>query len=363
MRRIFTFVLAFAVFILALSSCEFVGNDTHEHTFGDPSCTEPQKCSCGETLGEPLGHKFTSPTCTAASTCEYCGISDGEPLPHDLTEPTCISPSFCRNDGCRYTEGTLGSHVLSYNVTDGAVVYSCSVCGTAMTMDDVHYLDGTDHEYIVGVANRDNCYTHNGTHLPVLNENGYFELFNKVGKDAQLQLWIPSNTAEEGYLSGFTSGGGAVGFLSFDINAFYDTNFGIKFVDTSAEGARWSREWCITDPFMTLSKIYSLDGELTVTVSGWDDLTLIHAPVTPEDRFTGWINFIIGIELDADSDEIILHYYANGEYVGSASRPLTTSTGGINSIYVNGTTSALGSGIMLDNVAIGYKSDAEWLFD
>ncbi len=36
----------------------------HEHAWSDATCTEPQKCECGETQGEALGHTYSYNLCT-----------------------------------------------------------------------------------------------------------------------------------------------------------------------------------------------------------------------------------------------------------------------------------------------------------
>ena len=45
---------------------------THTHTWSDATCTEPQKCECGETQGEALGHSY------AEGKCTVCGAEDSE---------------------------------------------------------------------------------------------------------------------------------------------------------------------------------------------------------------------------------------------------------------------------------------------
>ena len=52
MKRIMAILLAFAM-LFTLSACG------HKHTWEDATCTTPKTCSkCGETEGEPLGHKW-----------------------------------------------------------------------------------------------------------------------------------------------------------------------------------------------------------------------------------------------------------------------------------------------------------------
>ena len=40
------------------------GAQTHTHSFGDATCTQPATCSCGATQGTALGHTTTNGTCT-----------------------------------------------------------------------------------------------------------------------------------------------------------------------------------------------------------------------------------------------------------------------------------------------------------
>ncbi|MBQ3041992.1 MAG: hypothetical protein IJD47_02225, partial [Clostridia bacterium] len=47
------------------------GGQTHTHSFGQATCTQPATCSCGATQGTALGHTTTNGTCTR------CGIVVG----------------------------------------------------------------------------------------------------------------------------------------------------------------------------------------------------------------------------------------------------------------------------------------------
>ena len=49
------------------------------------TCTEPRTCAvCGETEGEPTGHKWTDATEKAPKTCAICGAMEGERLKNVL---------------------------------------------------------------------------------------------------------------------------------------------------------------------------------------------------------------------------------------------------------------------------------------
>lgn len=42
---------------------------THTHSFSSATCTEPARCSCGATNGNPLGHNYSN------GACSNCGIT------------------------------------------------------------------------------------------------------------------------------------------------------------------------------------------------------------------------------------------------------------------------------------------------
>lgn len=69
------------VLIFSLCSC-------HKHEFAPATCTEPAKCSCGETHGDPLGHSFTEPTCTEAAKCTVCGQAGDAAYGHEYISGT-----------------------------------------------------------------------------------------------------------------------------------------------------------------------------------------------------------------------------------------------------------------------------------
>ena len=69
----------------------------HEHAWSDATCTDPQKCECGETQGEALGHTpGAEPTCTVAQTCTVCGTELAAKLGH-LDENL---DTHCDREGC-----------------------------------------------------------------------------------------------------------------------------------------------------------------------------------------------------------------------------------------------------------------------
>lgn len=63
---------------------------THTHSFSAATCTEPQKCSCGETTGTPTGHNWQEATCKTPKTCSVCQATDGNIGDHKYANGTCV---------------------------------------------------------------------------------------------------------------------------------------------------------------------------------------------------------------------------------------------------------------------------------
>lgn len=240
---------------------------------------------------------------------------------------------------------------------NGKTVYSCSKCMCTLTLDSSYYLDGNTLDNIVGVGNYKDFTTRPGTNQPLLSQGAY-ELINDTGNRGKLELWVPSLYSTFG---GFSSEANALGFVSFKVNAYTDESYNFYFTDNSVNATRWSSEWCITDAFLTVTAPKTKDGKTTVDLIGWDGIVLTSIEVDPTDKFTGWIDVKACIELDPESDTITLHYYANNEYVASASRVLTTKSNAINSICINGYTSTVGSGIVIDDIIFGYSAEGKWI--
>ena len=52
------------------SSSDTVSSEEHKHSFKAATCTAPKTCSCGETEGKALGHKYTK------GVCSRCGAKN-----------------------------------------------------------------------------------------------------------------------------------------------------------------------------------------------------------------------------------------------------------------------------------------------
>ena len=305
--------------------------DTHCRNFGTSS--EMHSWDNGVVITDPSKNSCTPGT--IRYTCSECNLTKDEAIISETPHSS-----------------------ITAEVNNGKIVYTCVDCGCTYTPTALFYLDGSSHSGIIGVGNADNYATVEGTHQPIINGNGEYELINKTDKDGNLELWVPSKSA---LASGFASDNDATGFFAFKVNALTDNNFSFNFVDTSSSGAKWSDTWCLTDAFFTISAPKTENGKTTVRVAGWDGVTLKTVEVSSEQSFTGWIDVKIYIELNPDDDTITLHYYIEGEYVASVSKELTTATNAINSVCISGSTGMLSSGIKLDDIVFSYSASGAWV--
>ena len=263
-----------------------------------------------------------------------------------IIEYTCTE---CGEKGYRTVFSDIPHASLEHTSTDGVITYNCTVCDHAFTPEKGYFMDGTDYNGLIGVGNSAHYDTATGSQNPLINEAGEYELLKKNARqNAKMELWIPNTLSDMDVLS---SGNNATGFVSFKVNAYTDDYISMQFVDTASNNGtdRWTANGCITDKFFNIAKP---DSDGTVKVTGWDDIILKSVTVG-DDKFTGWFDVKIVMELSAEDDTITLHYYIDGQYVDSASRELTTLTNGVDSIYILGYNKAKGSGIKLDDVAFG----------
>ena len=289
---------------------------------------------------------------------------------HDWSDPVIIreaSTTDCTPGAIQYTCSVCNltkvvavvSELPHANVVqtyeNEKVRYSCASCGCTFVPGSGYYLDGTTLNNIVGVGNNTNYITLDGTNQPVLSQGAY-ELINDTGNRGKLELWIPTLYSDS---AGFSASSNALGFISLKVNAFTDESYSFYLVDTSSNATRWSSEWCITDAFLTVSAPKNVDGKNVVDIIGWDGVVIASVEVSG-DNFTGWVDVKACVQFNADDDTITLHYYADGEYLASCTKALTTKSNGINSICVTGYTSIVGSGIMLDDIAFGYSPEGVW---
>ena len=268
----------------------------------------------------------------------------------------------CTDPDCGSTmESIVGSSTphakLTHSISsEGYITYTCSTCGCSYTPSFSYVNDGSDYNAIEGSSNASRGYvTASGTDNPVINANGEYELL-KANSDsaAQMELWVPSKTYS---LNELSSENNAIGFFSFKINAYTDSSIQMKFVDMMANSGdnRWKEGGCITEDFFKVSSPVTSGTfikKTQVTISGWDWSKKIDI-TDNSDKFTGWIDVKIMIELDSATDKVTAHYYIDGTYVGSASRTITTLNNTLSAVYISGKNTAAGTGIKLDDVAFG----------
>ncbi len=328
--------------------CGYQVGEKTDHNWQDADCTNAKWCiSCGMTEGLPLGHDFTEATCTAPMTCKVCGVTEGSSLGHIGGEGTCAEPSLCERCGEYYS---AKGHTVITSYADGIPSYVCIECGATYTLEDYIYLDGNDTTHFMHL---DNYGAYN-----LSTENGYYEVLNVTGDMAQYQAWIPSISNHD-LLSGFTCENNARGFISLSLNAHTQNsrNAGFDMRITSGRGtADWNWGTCAATIFR-IDPIKS-DDQTTVDIYGMNG-TFIKTVEIGEDKFTGWMDIVIGIELN-DDYTMDLTYYIDGELLATYSGAMPLVLNKINSVYFGGYTDSIGSGYMLDDFVIGYTPNGTW---
>lgn len=121
---------------------------THTHSYAPATCTEPAKCSCGATSGNPLGHDWEAATCQSPKKCKRCNATEGSVdtaahvdsdkngrcdrcnavvCVHDWSpkNPSCTQDQTCTK--CGATKVAPGHTFEAATCTDPK---KCKVCGT-----------------------------------------------------------------------------------------------------------------------------------------------------------------------------------------------------------------------------------------
>ena len=337
----------------------------HEYPLTD-NCYYPGTCireGCGATSTQAIGHVYADATCTAPKTCmrDGCTATQGEPLGHDLTAPTCTDISHCTR--CDHSEGEMIAHTIQVKYVKSVITYTCTGCNASFQFANGYTLNGAGTTNMSGSGNSGGYTVTSGTELPKI-VDGHYEFIHTTNTKTQTQLWVPA--ADNPADFGFSSANRAVGVLSFKINVYMTQNLDFKLVDGQSNSG--SNRWKDGAVAGNLSISSVKDGRVTFTLSTLNGSNYINNHVIADlevgsDNFTGWVDIVIGIVLDPDTDQITYHCYTNGEYVVSFSTELTTKTNSINAIYISGNTEAKGSGYMFDDFAFGYTANGTWIFD
>ena len=368
------------------------------HTYSDPKCEEPAVCDvCGASTGEALGHNFVNyipvgdATCTAlgheTAKCERCDATDTREiadsmLPHSYEgNVTCLTGLTCSVCGAPGSAANPDAHVLTVTYGDPIATYSCTLCDYSFDIEIGDYMDGTAYDGMgCNAPNNTNYYTTNPgkANYPVLAEGGYYEFVRKTDTEgaanstrAQLQVWLPTPNGGANKFAGFASASNSIGYLSFKINAYIDSNFEMTLVDNrtdnvdlDGDGAldniRWGDPWRIASPVFAITP--PADGKAQLKGFG----NVLATLEVGEDNYTGWLDVAMQIVLDPVTDRVIVSYFIDGAYVATYSQPLTTHTNAIQAVYINSNNTAAGTGYKIDDIVFGYtahKHDFELTFE
>ena len=332
---------------------------TNDCNYGG-TCT---RCSASTQL--PIGHAYADATCTDPKTCMRagCGATEGEPLGHDMAAATCTVAPTCTR--CQHIEGETIPHTLQVKYVKSVITYVCTECNTSFQFKNGYTLTGANTNNMVGTGNSGGYTVTAGTQLPAIVDGHYEFIHTKTSNsDTQIQLWVP--VADNSADFGFSSENRAVGVLSFKMNVYMTQNLDLKLVDGNSNSG--ANRWKAGAVAGNISISTVTNGKVTFTLSTMNGGNYVNNHVIADvavgsDNFTGWIDIVIGIVLDPDTDQITYHCYTNGEYVVSFSSELTTLTNSINAIYISGNTASEGSGFMFDDLAFGYTANGTWVFD
>ena len=338
------------------SACGDTEGEPAGHTWTDATCTAPKTCSvCEETEGDPLGHSGGTATCTELAKCEVCGEGYGELLPHSGGQATCLERAVCAV--CSQAYGEPSGHSLEVSTT-GSITYTCVTCRKSYSLDKYYYFDGSSYNGMTGAGNSNGGYSCTTGDLPAtVTEDGntYYQLLNYLGSSTQYQLWIPHGGLFTDFAN-FSCANNAVGFISFKVNSYINDAarpFDLKIVDGRSTGIwDWSKS---ASPIFQIT-MPNADG--VATVKGIGGITLKEVKVG-EDKFTGWIDVKIAIQLNSDNT-IAVYYYLDGEYVTKYTGKMPINTGAIGALYFSGYTAALNSGFKFDDLAFGFSYGKSW---
>ena len=228
-----------------------------------------------------------------------------------------------------------------------------SAIGHVMTMTNYWGYSSVD-------GNSANFIVEPGTQNPVLNGFGQYQFIKEytTADYKQAQMWLPSDTSG---FTGFSSDNNASGVLSFKLEANVSKSFEVMLVE-GGQAARWSEEWCITNPVISIIPSAYMNSYAEYTIFGCDGAVLKKVK-SDVNAWTEEMDIIIGIEFDNYNDRVMFHYYIDGEYLGVAAVPLTTMHNSISSVYFSGKTANVGSGYKIRDLAFCFAKSQDWIFN
>ena len=106
----------------------------HTHSFSKATCTEPEKCSCGEIGAGANGHRWNNATCTSPQICAICNLKQGSPTGHNYSGGKCAA--------CGISDPNYSSDVMVWIPTNGGTKYHCKP--SCSQMEDPEYVTKTD---------------------------------------------------------------------------------------------------------------------------------------------------------------------------------------------------------------------------
>lgn len=306
----------------------------------DPTCTLGALCgTCEKYYGEPDGHKGGKATCEASAVCEVCKKPYGEPS-HDMVEATCSSAAYCK--ACEKVFGSAVSHNPQAVLNGSVVTYSCKYCEASYTLENSYYHDVENDKGGLILVDEKSVYAGG------IRENGSYEfVHDDTSTLGKAWVWIPTNGTGINDFENFSKFTGAVGALSFSLDAYCSSGYEVSLIDSDfrAEKSFWT---AYTVKILT----FSAPSNNVVTLMGWNSTKIADITVG-DDMYTGKFDMDIGIEMGTDGI-MTLHYYYNGQYVTSVSGALPVVSGKIDGVSFLGTSNVAGSGYRLDDFAFGY---------
>ena len=311
------------VFAYTKADSHYKVDDVTHVAVSEATCTEPSLCACGYVLAPAKGHTAGDPTCTEDAACSVCGVVVAKATGHNLA-------------------------VSGYDAAAKTMTYACANnCGASYALNG-YYMDGTNTDNLVVVNN-------GADYVLNINEAGQYEMLyphDTTGTDAikgQQQIWVPvqGNPAD---MFDFSCANNAIGFLSFKVSG-YNNYQNIQFKLNAERGAAdWS--WSTTSfAAFDITPVKS-DDQTTVDLIGYNN-TLLKTIEVGEDKWTPWLDVVIGIQLK-DDNTMALTYIVDGELLGTIEAAMPISTGRITSVYINGRTSVKDSGFKFDDLVFGY---------